>query len=103
MSSGIAQPTGAAHAGSVLWQLHQKGAENVVLLSVRYSSEDVFKPPPGSGWAFGGVWHNGEFGVWKFHQHECSTILVNSVPLDRIALVAEFDVVRALARGRRRR
>lgn len=70
-----------------------KASTNIVKLRVEYEEEDQY------------IWrgciveveHDGRLGDWTYHDRVPAVVLGKSVPPERIALVAEYDLCVSLA------
>jgi len=82
--------SGTDHLGSILWQLMTKASTNIVKLSVEYGDADRYirygEPVE--------IEHDGRLGVWDYHDRVPAVIVGRPIPSDRIALVAEYDLLK---------
>lgn len=80
---------GDAHLGSLIWQLHSKGETRVVLLRCGYDPDTVIGKP--DDWR---IKHNGKIGTWEFHDEVPCLVVTETIPPERVELVAEYDLLR---------
>lgn len=87
-----------SHAGTVLFQAVTKASPRIALLEVAYTMADVALDEGKNG--FLSNKHRGALASWVYHVDEPGYLLVRHVPIERIRLIAVYDIVEALAHHR---
>ncbi len=90
------RPTGASHAGCILFQVGTKGEPHVVLLEVTYTTEDILSADCGS---YIRLIHKGHVGKWQYHDRDKAYMLKRPIAPTAIRLLQVFDVVDMLGVG----
>lgn len=89
-----------SHAGTVLFQAATKASPRIALLEVTYTMADVALAADEDRSGFLSNKHRGALGAWVYHVDEPGYLLVRHVPIERIRLIAVYDIVEALAHRR---
>ena len=87
-------PKGEQHLFSLLKRLNDKGSTKIVLLEIEYEQDEVKKGKNGERLSFDIV---ESIGAWKVSHGDNADILTKDVPISRIKLLAEYDLVDLLA------
>jgi hypothetical protein len=79
------------HVGSVLWQVMTKNTTKVVKLEVDVVSEhSLFRRENSTVIT---ILHEGRLGDWVYHTSVPAVLSPVSIPLDRIRLVGNYDIL----------
>lgn len=85
-------PTGASHAGNILYQVSRKGTPEIVKLEVQYDPKKLVRYM-GKGVD---IYHQGHVDNWEYHKGERGLIVQENIPLQSIRVIGHYNTVQRL-------
>lgn len=80
------------HAGSILWQMANKGESRIVMLAIEYSPSNILTGLSGETLE---LTHNGTIGSLDYHTHTPVVALKTPVSLDKISFLHTYEFEKA--------